>query len=399
MDLRFTPEEIALRDEVRAFCKTAQPESIRRKLILGQHLAREDYVTWQRILDAKGWGAPHWPREWGGTGWSAVQLYIFNEELQRAPALLPDLHNTGQVGPVIIAFGTEKQKQHFLPRIRNLDYWFCQGFSEPGAGSDLASLKTSAVRDGDDYVVNGQKTWTTYAHMADWMFALVRTDPTAKKQKGISYLLIDLKTPGVTIRPIITMGGVHRINEVFLDNVRVPVENRIGEENRGWDYAKYLMGNSRTNVVRLGLARAHVERAKELATHVMVNGQPLSESERFREKLAAVEIELKAIEITIMRIVAERMKNPGYQQDPKSSILKLKASELHQIATEILLEVAGPQAMPAQPEFLELETDLAIGPDWAAGAAPTYFMNRSWTIAGGSSEIQRNIIAKRILGL
>lgn len=399
MDLRFTPEEIALRDEVRAFCKTAQPESIRRKLILGQHLAREDYVTWQRILDAKGWGAPHWPREWGGTGWSAVQLYIFNEELQRAPALLPDLHNTGQVGPVIIAFGTEKQKQHFLPRIRNLDYWFCQGFSEPGAGSDLASLKTSAVRDGDDYVVNGQKTWTTYAHMADWMFALVRTDPTAKKQKGISYLLIDLKTPGVTIRPIITMGGVHRINEVFLDNVRVPVENRIGEENRGWDYAKYLMGNSRTNVVRLGLARAHVERAKELATHVMVNGQPLSEGERFREKLAAVEIELKAIEITIMRIVAERMKNPGYQQDPKSSILKLKASELHQIATEILLEVAGPQAMPAQPEFLELETDLAIGPDWAAGAAPTYFMNRSWTIAGGSSEIQRNIIAKRILGL
>ncbi|MBI3938410.1 MAG: acyl-CoA dehydrogenase family protein [Betaproteobacteria bacterium] len=399
MDLRFTPEEIALRDEVRAFCKTAQPESIRRKLILGQHLAREDYVTWQRILDAKGWGAPHWPREWGGKGWSAVQLYIFNEELQRAPALLPDLHNTGQVGPVIIAFGTEKQKRRFLPRIRNLDYWFCQGFSEPGAGSDLASLKTSAVRDGDDYVVNGEKTWTTYAHMADWMFALVRTDPTAKKQKGISYLLIDLKTPGVTIRPIITMGGVHRINEVFLDNVRVPVENRIGEDNRGWEYAKYLMGNSRTNVVRLGLARAHVERAKQLATHVMVNGTPLSENERFREKLAAVEIELKAIEITIMRIVAERMKNPGYQQDPKSSILKLKASELHQIATEILLEVAGPLAMPAQPEFLELETDLSIGPGWAASAAPTYFMNRSWTIAGGSSEIQRNIIAKRILGL
>ena len=399
MDLRFTDEELALRDEVREFIRKEQPADMRRKLELGQHLDKKDYVGWQQTLNARGWGAPHWPREWGGTGWNAAQLFIFNEELLSAPALAPDLHNTGQVGPVIIAFGTDEQKKYFLPKIRNMDLWFAQGFSEPGSGSDLASLKTRAERDGDHYVVNGTKMWSTYGHFSDWMFALVRTDPAAAKQKGISYLLIDLKSPGITMRPIITIDSTHHVNQVFFDNVRVPVTNRIGEENRGWEYAKFLMGNSRVNVARLGLARGRMRRVKSLAAQVLQGGTPLCENPRFSCKLTEAEIDLKAIEITNMRIVADRMKNASNKQDPKSSILKLKAGEMHQTTVELMLEVAGPLALPYQTHFLELEEELSIGPQWAAGIAPAYFMARSRTITGGSNEVQRNIIAKRILGL
>jgi len=398
MDLRFTDQELALREEVRAFVRAEQPEKLRRKLLLGQHLTKEDFVFWQRTLNARGWGAPHWPVEWGGTGWNAAQLFIFNEELLIAPALAPDLHNTGQVGPVIIAFGTDEQKKHFLPKIRNMDLWFAQGFSEPGSGSDLASLRTSAFSDGDDYVVNGTKMWTTYGHFSDWMFTLVRTDPTARKQKGISYLLINLKSPGITIRPVITIDSTHHVNQVFFDDVRVPVSNRVGEEHRGWDYAKFLMGNSRVNVARLGLARGRMQRVKALAKSVQQNGAPLSEDLRFKCKITEAEIDLKAIEITNMRIVADRMKNTTGKQDPKSSILKLKAGEMHQIVAELMLEVAGPLALPYQTTFLE-EHGASIGPEWAAGIAGNYFMARSRTITGGSNEVQRNIIAKRILGL
>ena len=267
MDLRFTPEENAFRDEVRAFFKANLPDGIRKKAAEGIRYVKDDIVTWQRILNKKGWAVPHWPKEWGGTGWSPVQLYIFKEEMQQAPAPEPLPFGTMMVGPVIIAFGREDQKKKYLPRIANLDDWWCQGFSEPGAGSDLASLKTSAKREGDHYVVNGQKTWTTCAQYADWIFCLTRTDPSAKKQEGITFLLIDMKTPGITVRPIQTIDGSHEVNEVFFDDVKVPVENRIYEENKGWDCAKFLLGNERSGIARVGASKAQVRRLKEIAAH------------------------------------------------------------------------------------------------------------------------------------
>ena len=400
MDLRLTPEELAFRDEVRAFFRQALPAPIRRKMELGQRQSKEDIVTWQRILNAKGWAVPHWPVEWGGTGWSPVQNYIFKEEMQLAPAPDPLGFNVSMVGPVIIAFGSEAQKRHFLPKVANLDYWFCQGFSEPGAGSDLASLRTSARREGDQYVVNGQKIWTSRAHNADWMFCLVRTDPAAKPQMGISYLLIEMKTPGLTVRPIPTIDGEHHFNEVFFDDVRVPVENLIGEENKGWTYAKYLLGNERTGIARVGASKYRIQRAKQLAATVMIGDTPLSETERFREKVAAIEVELKALEITQMRVVSNASRLPKGAQDPASSVLKLKGSELQQAATEVLMEVAGAYAMAQQSEHLwGTATEAPIGPEWAATLAPDYFYTRAASIYGGSNEIQKNVIAKRLLGL
>jgi alkylation response protein AidB-like acyl-CoA dehydrogenase len=305
------------------------------------------------------------------------------------------------VGPVLISFGTEAQKKKFLPKVANLDIWFCQGFSEPGAGSDLASLRTAAVRDGDHYVVNGQKIWTSRAQHADWMFCLVRTDPDAKKQRGISYLLIDMKTPGLQVRPILTIDGEHHFNEVFFDNVRVPAENLVGEENKGWNYAKYLLGHERVGIARVGQTKYRIKRAKELAARVMVGDTPLSETQRFRDKLAVLEVETKALEITQMRVISNSRHLPPGVQDPASSILKLKGTELQQAATELLMEIAGVHAMPVQHELMweDSEGGEAIGPDWAATIGPDYFMTRAATIYGGSNEIQRNVIAKHLLGL
>ncbi len=399
MDLRFTPEEVAFREEVRHFFRTAQPESIRQKMLLGQQYTREDMLVWHRILEDKGWGvAPQWPKEWGGLDWNPVQAYIYNEEMLSSPALTPLAH-INQVGSVIIAFGTDEQKTRFLKKIRRLEYWFCQGFSEPGAGSDLASLKTQAVRDGDHYVVNGSKLWSSHAHFSDWMYALVRTDPVAKKQKGISYLLIEMNTPGITVRPVITLDGHRHVNEVFFDNVRVPVSNRVGEENKGWDYAKFLLGHERMHIGRVGISKGRVAIAKQLAAQVMEDGRPLIDSARLREKIAAIEVELKAVEITNMRVVDEVRRQSGHRQDPKISVLKLKGSEMLQATLDILLEIAGPHALPLQHDFLEGDTTETIGPDWAATAALNYFFGRSRSITGGSNEVQRNIIAKGILGL
>ncbi len=399
MDLRYTPEENTFRDEVRAWLKESLPADLKRKMMLGVRPSKEDIVRWMRILNKKGWAAPSWPVEYGGTGWDATQLYIFKEEMQQAFAPEPLGMNVNLAGPVIAAFGTEEQKKEFLPKVRNCDIWFCQGFSEPGAGSDLASLKTTAVQDGDDYVVNGTKLWTSNAHRADWMFALVRTDPNAKKQKGISYLLIDMKTPGITLNPVITMDGDRWCNQEFFDNVRVPVKNRIGEENKGWGYAKYLLGHERVNFGKVGATKARIGLAKDLATSVMHNGKPLSEDEQFREKLVAVEVELKALEITNMQVVASMKKDKEHRQDPKASILKIKGGELYQMATEILMQVAGPHAMARQTEFLKGETEVPVGPEYAATTSHNYYMMRERTIAGGSSEVQHNIIAKGILGL
>jgi alkylation response protein AidB-like acyl-CoA dehydrogenase len=399
MDLRFTDEEVAFRDEVRAFFKQALPADIRRKAELGQRISKEEMLRWVRILHAKGWATPSWAPEWGGTGWDAVKQYIFKEELHMAPAPEPISFNMNMIGPTLIAFGTDEQKRHFLPKIARMDYWFCQGFSEPGAGSDLAALRTTAVRDGEHYVVNGQKLWTSTAHHADWCFLLVRTDPAAKKQQGITYLLMDMTSPGITIRPIVTIDGHHETNEMFLDNVRVPVAQRVGEENKGWDYAKYLLGHERSGIARVGVSKMRVRRAKQLAARVMAGGRPLIEDERFLERVAGIEVELKALEITQMRLIAEIGRRDDNKPDPKSSILKIKGSQLQQASAELLLEVAGYSALEFDPDFVSgLKTD-APGDDWALALAPNHYWARHVSIVGGSNEIQRNILAKTVLGL
>ncbi len=400
MDLRFTDDEIAFREEVRTFFRENLPDDIRKKLVDGEHMDKDDLVRWSRILNEKGWAVPHWPVEYGGTGWDPMRQYIYLEESQKFPAPQPLAFGVNMVGPVIYTFGNEEQKKRFLPRIANLDDWWCQGFSEPGAGSDLASLKTRAVRDGDHYIVNGQKTWTTLAQYADWIFCLVRTDPEAKKQEGISFLLIDMKTPGIEVRPIVTIDGGREINEVFLTDVKVPVENLVGQENKGWDYAKFLLGNERTNIARIGVSKQRVARIRELAAKEMSGGRPLIEDERFREKLASIEIDLKALELTQLRVVAADAKrgNTG-RPDPASSILKIKGSEIQQATTHLLMEVMGPYALPYRGQSAEGWNEPPDGPDYAAFAAPGYFNNRKVSIYGGSNEIQKNIIAKAVLGL
>jgi len=399
MDLRFTDEEIAFRDEVRHFFRTALPPDIARKCLFGQRLSREELVRWTRILFARGWATPAWSPEWGGTGWSAVKQYIFKEELHMAPAPEPLSFNVNMIGPVLIAFGTEAQKRHFLPRIARLDDWFCQGFSEPGAGSDLASLRTQARLEGDHYIVNGQKLWTSTAHHANWCFLLVRTDPAVKKQAGITYLLMDMQSPGITVRPITTIDGYHETNEMFLENVRIPVVNRIGEENKGWDYAKYLLGHERSGIARVGISKMRVQRAKDLAARIPAGDGMLGEDTGFRERVAALEVELKALELTQMRVIAEGATVTKGRPDPKSSILKLKGSELQQAATELLLEVAGYAAMEFDLPFLSGAAMSESGVDWAATIAPNHYWVRHVSIVGGSNEIQRNILAKSVLGL
>lgn len=399
MDLRLTDVEIAFRAEVREFFRTALPPDIARKCVFGQRLSREELVRWTRILFARGWATPAWAPQWGGTGWSAVKQYIFKEELHMAPAPEPLSFNVNMIGPVLIAFGTEAQKRRFLPRIARLDDWFCQGFSEPGAGSDLASLRTQARLEGDHYIVNGQKLWTSTAHHANWCFLLVRTDLNAKKQAGITYLLMDMSSPGITVRPIIGIDGYHETNEMFLENVRIPAANRVGEENKGWDYAKYLLGHERSGIARVGLSKMRVRRAKELAAGIPAGCGVLGKEGGFRERVAALEVELKALELTQMRVIAESSAAATGRPDPKSSILKLKGSELQQAATELLLEVAGYAAMEFDLPFLCGAAESEAGSDWAATIAPNHYWARHVSIVGGSNEIQRNILARSVLGL
>ncbi|MBV6650895.1 pimeloyl-CoA dehydrogenase large subunit [Hoeflea alexandrii] len=400
MDLRFTEDELAFRDEVRTFFREALPPSIRENIVAGHHTSKEELVTWTRILHDKGWAVPHWPVEHGGTGWSPIKQYIYLEEMSQTPAPAPLAFGVNMVGPVIYTFGNEAQKSRFLPRIASLEDWWCQGFSEPGSGSDLASLKTRAVRDGDEYVVNGQKTWTTLAQYADWIFCLVRTDPDARKQSGISFLLIDMKSPGITVRPIQTIDGGVEVNEVFFDDVRVPVENLVGEENKGWNYAKFLLGNERVNIARVGVSKERIRRIKELAAQQRVGGERMIDQAEFREKVAAVEVRLKALEMTQLRVLAGEAKREKGTQDPASSILKIKGSEIQQATTELLMDVVGPYAMPYIPEDeIDGRNEPSIGPDWASTIAPAYFNTRKVSIYGGSNEIQKNIIAKAILGL
>jgi len=398
MDLTFTQDELAFREEARRFFRTEVPEAIRAKLRDGEHLGKDDIVTAQRILNARGWATPNWPVEWGGQPWSPVQVYMYQDEMQLAHVPPPIAFNTTMVGPVIAQFGNEEQKRRFLPRCANADDFWCQGFSEPGAGSDLASLRTRAERRGDKYVINGQKTWTTMAQYADWIFVLARTDPKAKKQEGISFILCDMRTPGITVRPIVTIDGGREVNEVFFDNVEVPAENLVGQENKGWDYAKFLLGNERTGIARVGASKAKVARIKQLAAMEREGDRPLIEEPKFREKLAAVEVELKALEMTQLRVVSDERKREKGRQNPASSILKISGSVIQQRLTELMMEVVGPYVMPYHPPE-EGRNEPPIGPDYAAAAGPTYFNYRKVSIYGGSNEIQHNIIAKAILGL
>jgi alkylation response protein AidB-like acyl-CoA dehydrogenase len=400
MDLRLTAEELAFRDELRAFIRDNLPADIAERLRQGHSSRKQDIIAWQRILNKKGWAAYSWPKEWGGPGWSAVQRMIFLEEIQTYPAPEVNPFNITMLGPVLIQFGSQEQKQRFLPRARNVDDWWCQGFSEPGAGSDLAALKTAARRDGDDYVVNGQKIWTSTAHQADWCFALVRTNPqAAKRQEGISFLLIDMKTPGITVRPIISIDGSHHLNEVFFDDVRVPVSMRIYEENKGWDVAKFLLGNERTGIARLGKSKERVKFAKEKAKEMREGGRPLIEDPEFRRRIAQLETELKSLEITQLRVLSAEKAGEG-RQNPLSAVLKLKGTELLQATTELAMDVGGPLAMPDWADELEaLSNEPEVGPVWATEATRSYLFLRAASIYGGTNEIMKNIVSKAVLGL
>jgi hypothetical protein len=395
MDMRFSPDELAFRDEVREFIANNYPQELRGAR--RGEMTKDEILAWHRILYKKGWVAPHWPVEYGGCGWSITQRYIWNEESARAETtpLLP--FGLAMVGPVIYTFGNEEQKKRFLPGILSGDDWWCQGYSEPGSGSDLASLRTKAVREGDHYIVNGSKTWTTLAQHADWMFCLVRTDPEAKQQEGISFLLIDMKTPGITVRPIITMDGSHEVNEVFLEDVKVPAENLIGEENKGWTYAKFLLGNERSGIAGVARSKKAIERLKKIATAELVDGTPLMKTDEFSRKVAEVEIDLSALEVTELRTLAAESKGRG--PGPEASILKIKGTEIQQRITELAVEAVGNYALVQAPRLEVTGNEFVPGPEGSQGVAQDYFNMRKTSIYGGSNEIQHNIIAKMVLGL
>jgi len=398
MELKLSKEDQAFRDEVRAFIAEKLPAEIQNKVERGLKVTKEDMLAWHRALHERGWIAPNWPKEHGGTGWSPVQKFIFDEEcaLASAPVLSP--FGLSMVAPVIIAFASGAQKQRYLPKIHSGEEWWCQGYSEPGSGSDLASLKTRAVADGDDYVVNGQKTWTTHAHYADMMFCLVRTGEGGKPQEGISFLLIDMKTPGITVRPIVTVDGGREINDVFLDDVRVPKANLIGEENRGWTYAKFLLGHERTGIAAVGRSKKQLSRLRSIAAREAADGGSLLDQPAFRGKIAAAEIDMLALESVVLRVLAAE--TAGKPPGPEASLLKIKGTELQQAITELLFEAVGYYAGPFVPEALDAGwNEEPIGPDYAAPIAPYYFNWRKASIYGGTNEIQKNIIAKMVLGL
>lgn len=400
MNLDFTADELAFRDEVRAFLAAEFPRDLLEKQRQGIPLTKDDQVRWQKILFRRGWAAVNWPVEYGGTGWSPVQKYIFANELALADA--PDMIPFGvkMVGPVIYTYGDDAQKQRFLPDILESNVWWCQGYSEPGAGSDLASLKTRAERHGDVYVVNGTKTWTTLGHFADWIFCLVRTrTDVTRKQDGISFLLIDMSTPGVTVNPIITIEGEHEVNEVHFEDVHVPAENLVGEEGKGWTYGKVLLQHERTNIAGVARSKYRLARLREKTSAAVHDGKPLIDDVNFARKLAALEIELKALEFTELRTLAAVAigKAPG----PESSLLKIKGSEVQQTLDALFVEAAGYYALPWIPEQYRLgyPDDERIGYGTETRTALRYFNNRKASIYGGSNEIQKNIIAKHVLDL
>lgn len=392
MEIDLTPEYAAFRTEVRAFLDAALPAQIRGKVLCGRRLEKEDLVRWQRILHAHGWGAPNWPEEYGGTGWSAVQQVLFDEECARAGAPLQLPFGLKMLGPVLMRFGSEAQRRSLLPDIASGAIWWCQGYSEPGSGSDLASLKTRALREGEDYIVTGQKTWTTLGQYADWIFCLVRTDVAAKQQQGITFLLIDLRSPGVTLRPIITLDGEHEVNEIWLDAVRVPALNRVGEENQGWTVAKYLLNHERSGIAGVGIAKREMARLEAIVARADANGRRLRADALFAVRVAQLEIDLLALEATQLRML-QHAGPPG----PESSMLKVLGSELQQRLSELLMHAAGERALPFGPTLEAADAPAALHQeDHLLGAQ--YANRRKLSIFGGSNEIQKNILA-RALGL
>jgi len=375
MDLNYSQEELSFRDEVRTWLEANLPQDLRKKMADYAHLSKDDLVRWHKILAQRGWVAPAWPKEWGGTGWNVVQRYIFEEELGYAgsPPLIP--FGLTMCAAVLLQFGTEAQKKRFLPRIYNCDDFWCQGYSEPGSGSDLASLKTKAVREGDFYRVNGQKIWTTLAHYADWIFCLVRTDSGERRQEGISFLLMDMKAPGITVRPLMLMDGAHEVNEVFFDDVKVPVENLVHQEGKGWTVAKYLLGYERMNTGRIGESKRQLAKLKKFAA-------PMMGDMRFRDRLSRLEVELMALEITNLRFL-DRMRRTGQPPGADVSMLKIKGTEIQQGLTELMMQAADP----------------AANDEFSDSIRKRYLSMRKTTIYAGSNEIQRNIIAKMTLGL
>jgi alkylation response protein AidB-like acyl-CoA dehydrogenase len=396
MDLEYSKEELTFQEEVRSFVEQKLPADIRAKMDLGLPLAKDDFVRWQKILYERGWIAPNWPVEYGGTGWTPTQNYIFDNEMGAAGALPVMPFGLKMVAPVIYTFGTKQQKERFLPDILASSVWWCQGYSEPGSGSDLASLTTRAVRDGDHYVVNGIKAWTTLAQYADWIFCLVRTDPAAKKQQGISFLLIDMKTPGVSVHPVITMEGDHEVNETHFEDVHVPVDNRVGVEHQGWTCAEYLLTHERTNIANVGLVKRGLKRLQRKASSIKVGDGVLAEQPSFARRVAEAEIALTAVEFTSLRVLSQVAR--GGAPGAESSLLKVRGTELQQTLTEQALEAAAYSAFPFTPEFAR---DGALGElnSWSNRVAANYFNTRKVTIYGGSSEIQKNIMTKAVLGL
>lgn len=400
MHVSLTDEEKAFRNEVREFFDEKYPDDLRAMADAGIHWSRDDHIRWQKILYEQGWAAVNWPVEYGGTGWTPVQHYIYANEMARANA--PDMVPFGvkMVGPIIYTYGSEAQKERFLPDILATNVWWCQGYSEPGSGSDLASLKCRADRDGEHYVVNGTKTWTTLGQWGDWIFCLVRTSSdVARRQEGISFLLIDMETPGVTVRPIITIEGDHEVNEVHFEDVRVPVENLVGEEGKGWTYGKVLLQHERTNIAGVARSKFRLGRLRTRASENAHGGKPLIGDLHFRRKLAAAEIALKALEYTELRTLAAVA--IGQAPGPESSILKIRGTELQQLIDELFVEAAGYYALPYVPDQYDLEFPDAerIGEGSETKTSLRYFNGRKTSIYGGSNEIQKNIIAKHVLGL
>jgi alkylation response protein AidB-like acyl-CoA dehydrogenase len=389
MDLTFTEEEEAFRHEVRAWIQEAMPEEMRRKAEGAGGFTPEDSAEWHRILHAKGWVAPHWPEDVGGTGWDAARRFIFNEEMELAGAPELSVFGLSMVGPLITSFGTDAQKQRFLPKILSAEEFWCQGYSEPGSGSDLASLRTSAEDAGDHFIVNGQKTWTSFAQYSDWIFCLVRTDPSAKKQAGITFLLIDLKSPGIEVKPMLTLGHTPAFCDTFFDNVKVPKENVVGGINQGWTMAKALLGHERTMLAMIGPSRNVLQKVKRMAATKTVNGRPMLEDPVWRAKIARLEMRFRAHLMVSYRALADQQK--GKMPGPESSILKLVGTKLIQELTELAMEVMGESSLTWHNEGVCQPIEESIGPHFC--------YERAATIYGGSNEIQRNVIAKMILQL
>jgi alkylation response protein AidB-like acyl-CoA dehydrogenase len=398
MDLHFSEADRAFQDKARKFIDENLPTDIREKVKGGLRLYKDDYVRWHKILAKRGWLVPEWPVEHGGTDWTPVQRYIFLEEQARAFAPRLVAFGIKMVGPVIYTFGSKRQKEHYLPRIVSGDDFWCQGYSEPGSGSDLASLQTKAVRQGDHYIVNGAKTWTTMAQYADHMFCLCRTNTEAKFQEGISFLLVDMKQPGVEVKPIRTMDGSQEINTVYLTDVKVPVEDRVGEENKGWTYAKFLLSHERSGIARIGASKAQLEKLREIAAAEPCGDGYLIGDADFRREIAQVEIDLHTLEYTELRALTAAAK--GEAPGPEANVLKIRGTELQQKISELLMQAMGYYAMPFLPEALEYGyNEDPVGPQSAAPLAAQYFNMRKTSIYGGTNEIQRNIIAKMVLGL